>query len=184
MIWNLILAGIVSLVLLTVFGCVGMLVMNRVESKSVSLTLILGFFVYFALFQVVALPFKLLLLPLSYLSGTWGIFVITLSILAIILHREKIAGLLGNRWNCIRLQHRWIFVVLGIGTIAIAAFIACNMFQIAQYDAGYYLGSETSSVYTNTIEQYDAYTGVIRQELNTFYLLNTYTMWSSPIDYE
>lgn len=181
MIGNLILSCLVCLVMLFVSGCMGMLVMNRVESKSVSLTLILGFFVYFTLFQVIALLFKVRLAPLSYLSITWSVVIVAISIVAVIRCRQAMAELLGRFWHYVTGQQRWALLLMVLGTIAVFIFINRNMYQIAQYDAGYYLGLSTSSVYTNTIEQYDPYTGTILKQLSSFYLLNTYTIHSAVI---
>ena len=48
---------------------------KKLGSFSIIDTLLIGFFLYFGLFQIFALPMKVLLMPLSYLCISWLIFV-------------------------------------------------------------------------------------------------------------
>lgn len=50
-------------------------------------------------------------------------------------------------------------------------------------DASYYIADSGRSVATNTIEQYDQYTGKLRTELAPLYLILTYTAHNSVLSY-
>lgn len=132
--------------------------------------ILIGFFLYFLCFQIIALPFKFMLSPLSNLSILWMVFLSILFLFWLYFNRKRLAALFSSfhpAWN-----GSVFFILLLIGIQLF--FIHYNSSTHALWDTSYYVGDVSSSVYTNTISQYDPYTGSILKKLNTEYLLETY----------
>ena len=79
------------LVLLILFFLFGSMITCRIKKDDFSLLLSIniGFMVYFATFEIVALPMKLLLQPLSKLSIMWGIVCLIVSSISIVVNKNE-----------------------------------------------------------------------------------------------
>lgn len=168
-------AGLILLYLFFYYAT-GSLVLKLIPGpvSSVPFRFILGFFVYFFLFTVVTLPLKFTLQPLSLLSGLWAGVLILISAAFLITGAPHLKAALSS-----------VKVFLsGRGKYVLAALLALILIQVvwfnlndetyAIWDQSYYLGDTATSLYTNTISQYNPYTGRILDFLNTEYLLETY----------
>ena len=175
MIQLLILAGVLLLYFFFYYAF-GALAVRLVPASDFSFarTTILGFFVYHFLFTVLALPMKVLLWPLSRLSAVWAIVLILVSILFFITERKDF----GPRLACLRSlfteQQKYSTCVLLILIAAQVLLFNLNDETYAIWDQSYYLGDTATSLYTNTLSQYNPYTGKLLDYLNPEYLLETY----------
>ena len=164
------------LLYLVLYYAAGSLVLKLVPGaiSSVPFRFILGFFVYFFLFTAVTLPLKMTLQPLSLLSAVWGVILILLAAAFLLTGIPHVKASLAS-----------LRVFLsGRGKYVLAALLALILLQVfwfnlndetyAIWDQSYYLGDTATSLYTNTISQYNPYTGRILDFLNTEYLLETY----------
>lgn len=150
------------------------------EKFSVIYTVLTGFFLYFAIFQCVALPFKLLLKPLSMLSTVWMLILLVLIMVSLIWNKNQWLRMLRSRKTT---MSAYISLLLAAG-ILLQVVIIVNNIQYGSYaDASYYIGDSVRSVATNTIEQYEQYTGVKRSQLPSIYVLLTYTAHNSVLSY-
>ncbi|MBS6734215.1 MAG: hypothetical protein KH275_03280 [Clostridiales bacterium] len=167
--------------LLCVFFLLGFGFTSRMgENVSVMYTILVGFFAYFAVFQCVALPMKIFLMPLSALSVTWMILLAILVLVSLVLNRKKWKLLLTKKTD----KTGWIVMGIFAVLILVQIVVITNNIQYGSFmDASYYIGDSARSVATNTIEQYDQYTGRIRTELAPLYLLLTYTAHNSVLSY-
>lgn len=135
-------------------------------------------FLYFFLFNIVALPMKITFQPLKLLTIIWGVILILITVAFLLLRQKQ------NHRNA---QHiRSIFAgkekyaTLLLFILILVQTILYNLNDEAViWDQGYYLGDTAASLYTNTISQYDPYTGRLLNHLNTEYLLETYQNHSS-----
>jgi hypothetical protein len=141
---------------------------------SVPQTLILGFFLYFFLFSVVALPMKLLLQPLSRLSAVWAAILAVIVIAFLILERKQWKKHLAQ-WSA-AFAGKQMYITLALFALILIQVVWFNLNDetYAIWDQSYYLGDTATSLYTNTISQYNPYTGRILEYLNPEYLLETY----------
>lgn len=89
MIYYLLCLGIVFFYL-TISYMLGDLFLHMVssEEQSVSYRVLLGFFCYYFLFQLMAIPLKLTLQPLSLLTKLWWIFILAVMLLFSFLRRK------------------------------------------------------------------------------------------------
>lgn len=167
---------------LGIFFLVGSLVTCRFQKEefSVIYTTLIGFFLYFLLFQCIALPMKLLLQPLSLLSVTWLAVLTSVVLISLVVNRKSWRKALRHRKTS---GFRAAAVILTVGILIQIIFIINNIQYGSIADASYYIGDTARSVATNTIEQYDQYTGLKRSSLSAIYVLLTYTAHNSVISY-
>ena len=179
-------SGLFSLLLiiglLSVFFLLGSLITCRWGNNEhlVLYSTLIGFFVYFSFYHCVALPMKISLRKLSELSVTWLVILCILVVFVIFFNK--------NKWIVIfhqQLKRKDVIIkLLFVVGIIIQAIIITNNIQYGSFiDASYYIADSGKSVATNTIEQYNQYTGMLRDELDPLYLLLTYTSHSSVLGY-
>lgn len=137
-------------------------------------TIFLGFFLYHFLFTAIALPMKVLLRPLSDLSAIWAVVLIAVTITFLILERRQWKA----KWAAFRalFERKQLSITLAFLALILIQVIWFNLNDetYAIWDQSYYLGDTATSLYTNTISQYNPYTGKILDFLNSEYLLETY----------
>ena len=152
---------------------------NRQE-QSVSYRILIGFFCYFFLFQIVALPLKMTLQPLSLLTKLWLFVLVSIGALFLIFRRKS----LRNRAAYCKMllsKHGWTLLILVFLVLFQLILVNYNGETYALWDQSYYIGDVSSSVYTNSISQYDPYTGALLKKLNVEYLLETYQNHSAVL---
>ncbi len=141
---------------------------------SFSRTIILGFFLYHFLFTLLCLPMKLMLMPLSTLSAVWAVLLTVILILFLFLERKQ----WGTKWERLRShfsgKQKYLTLAFLVLILAQVLWFNWNDETYAIWDQSYYLGDTATSLYTNTLSQYNPYTGRILDCLNDEYLLETY----------
>ncbi|MCD7736481.1 MAG: DUF6077 domain-containing protein [Lachnospiraceae bacterium] len=168
-------AGLI-LLYLCFYYMTGSLVAKRLPAVSASLplTAILGFFCYFFLFSAVTLPLKITLQPLSTLSRIWRVILLLILLLWLFSQRNQWRKELAARKASLAGTHKYIFLFFVFLILIQLVLVNLNGESYALWDQSYYIGDASTSLYTNTISQYDPYTGRILKYLNTEYLLETY----------
>ena len=175
MIQFLILAGVLFLYFFFYYAF-GALVVRLFPTSDFSFarTTVLGFFVYYFLFTVLALPMKMLLWPLSRLSTVWGVALLVITVLFFITERRD----LGARFAQIKVlfsgRQKYATIAFLLVIAVQVLYFNLNDETYAIWDQSYYLGDTATSLYTNTLSQYNPYTGKILDYLNPEYLLETY----------
>lgn len=175
----MILKGIFCIIFyLGCYICAGTLFPVRFHKNSLIKIMLLGYMVYFTGFQLVALPMKIGRLPLKYLTLTWYALIALLWIFVLLRRYSTLLAAFRNVFKGDKesLFCRAMFLIFAVG---LAVFLAMNLNHISDYDAGYYLGLPASSVYSNTIERMDPYTGRLLEQPDRFYILNTITIHSA-----
>ena len=177
---NIYLSIVTILALLLLFFLFGSLITYRSQKRSNTLffTINIGFMSYFAFFEIVALPMKLLLQPLSKLSIIWVTICVIVSIISVILNKNRWS----NYFESVNFKSAIRNGVVVIVVLTALVYLITNNIQYgSSIDSAYYIGISGSSVYTDTIEQYDPYTGVKMETLDPLYLILTYSVHNSVI---
>lgn len=175
MIQLFLLAGVLFLYFFFYYAC-GALAVRLFPASDFSFarTTVLGFFVYYFLFTVLALPMKVLLWPLSRLSAAWAVVLLLITILFFLTGRKQFGSRLARFQSLFSGRQKYVTLAL---LFLVAFQLLCfnlNDETYAIWDQSYYLGDTATSLYTNTISQYNPYTGKILDYLNPEYLLETY----------
>ena len=139
---------------------------------------LIGFFFYYLCFFVICIPCKLTLQSLSLLSILWfcAVFIIVLSVC--IFYKKALKETINNLISTIKTNKSIIAIVAAITVFQIIAG-SLNNNVIAKWDQAYYTGDVASSVYTDTISQYNSYTGNKLSILEPEYIFETYQNMSS-----
>ena len=152
----------------------------KYKEKSNSLKIIVGFFVYYLCFQLIALPLKTMLCSLTLLTVLWIIVCIGILIIYGIKQGAK------RKCNKIKKLEWKNLINLGmIGLFSLIAFqilvINLNQYEGSLADEAFYIGTVLQDVETDTIEQYNPYTGEKNEKLDTEYYLETNLTHSAVI---
>lgn len=172
--FELIRAGIGFVLQLLVFFAMGSLLMKLLKMKQdSSMAVILGYLLYFSLFEIITVPLTLLWVPLRGFSIGWGIFLALTVVLSLVL--------LGRKWmeqlrgiNMVWKEHSWM-LFLAVAVIMLQCMIVA-VYQDSTADASFYVGTVSTSVYTGTMFRYDAYTGNILKNFQSRYVFSAYPM--------
>ena len=164
------------------FLLLGSTFIKRLKIKnSIPLSLIIGCFLYYIIFNFIALPMKLLFRPLSELALLWLFIVI---IIFIFLFWKNYNYIKRTLIYGIKLIKRRPLLCIGFFALFAIQFIyigSQSSWIIGVTDDRYYIGDIATSVFTNTIQQYDAITGKKLAVLSPNYLLQMYTVHSAVV---
>ncbi len=140
---------------------------------SFSRTALYGFFLYHVAFQVVTIPLMLLEQPLSLLTKIWTVILFMVILIALICCGKtwvragvrNIKGLFGDeKWN-------WVPVI-----VTLISALVVSVLYVSFWDATYYVGQVSFSVYTDTINLVDPLSGEFLEFFDWKHGLATYQM--------
>lgn len=149
--------------------------------------LLVGFFVYFSVFQIIVLPLTVLKMPLSVLTGVWSMLLAAVLFYEVrerIKNRndEKRVRSFGDVRCSFGLEKRTtamvallFFLLLGI------QWLYTLQAGYQGFDTAYYVGNVNTSVYTNSMYMYDPNTGAKLTSMPLRYLLSSYYMHNAVI---
>lgn len=182
--WNIIAGTALAAGYLLVFWIFGAALPGKFRPRGVPLLCLMGFLLYFTLFQIVAFPMKYLKRPLSHLTVLWGCLVLVVFIFVLIFRRralaESISGSFGFREKS-ELSAALAPVIVAAAAVGLAIFLGLNTNTLSNYDSNNYIGLPVASVYTNTLELVNPFSGRMLDSPNRFYILNTDTLQSAVI---
>lgn len=166
-----ILAVLFNLIVYFLFGSLAT-VRSRTE-RSLVITEILGFFLYYALFAVCTLPIMLTYRPLSMLSYVWAGAIIVISIVSIICNAKSWRTLFSKIKEDIAHNRTMYIVVL---TVTVLCAVLVSVTYNFTLDAAYYVANVSTSVDTNMINVYDPFTGAWQDHYELRYAFATYSI--------
>lgn len=167
-----ILAIIFNLITYFVFGSLitGLFKKRRF---SATLSVIAGFFLYFALFDLFCIPLMLLFRPLSLLSRLWAGAMVFIYIISAVINWKRWRVLFGETLDFIK-DHPGFCVFAGLLLIAEAVVIIyCYQFTL---DAAFYVGTANTSLATDSINIYNPYTGMWQDHFEMRYFFANYAI--------
>lgn len=136
----------------------------RLKPYSLTMTLFLGFLAFFSIFGIIAIPMILTLCPLSTLTCTMAILSAVIILAGAVLFFKKYPAWFSMFVKSIR-EHGHMLLPLFI-MIVIQQLVVFNHIDWSA-DASYYIGKVSTDVYTNTMGQYDPYTGSMLSALDS-----------------
>lgn len=162
------------------FFCFGSLTLHFTTKKITSLcmSMICGFLVFFAVFELIALPMILLKSPLSGLSVVWMVISLAAAAAAIFFCR-----------------HEWLLLFYGIrqkikahsfGILLLVTSMLLQIWIVGTHvdlgaDASYYVAKVTTDVYHNSMGLYDPFTGNPLEYFNVRYLFSCFPEYNAVI---
>lgn len=172
---KILLMGAVLLLHFLVFLSLGTLLLNvlKKETFTMSGAVLLGYFCYFGLFEVICLPLVFLQKSLTFLS------VILLVLLAAAVGAACVLGM--RTWIGQLRTIRGLWKEHSILLPVLLTVVAFQCFFVAVYydgsaDAAYYVGVASTSAYTDTLGTYNPYTGSLLKQFNIRYVFSCYPL--------
>lgn len=165
-----VLAVVVNLIIYLAFGS---FFYRRSGKRSLILTMAVGFFAYYSLFALAALPIMMTYRPLSLLTGIWVPFIIVVVLLAAIFKRKQIVA---DLTECFARMHSSRRIAIAIAALILVQVVVIVMSYDFTLDAAYYVANVTTSVDTNMINVYDPFTGAWQDHFELRYAFATYSI--------
>ena len=155
------------------------------EAHSLTLAVLTGFFLYYILFQLTAVPFALLHLSLKKLSFAWLAEVAAVMLCSAWVNRklwaESFQGLFKRLFSFSGFLDTflcWLPILLVFLQIG-----GTTIWETDFWDNAYYIGDVSMSVYTNTISSYDPLSGDLRQTVDIRHFFAMYNMQDAVVCY-
>ena len=143
-----------------IFLAAGRLVFRVLKLKEdISLQLILGYLAYFAVFEILFTPMTLLWVPLSTAAGIWAV-IMAVAVLGAFLCIRRHRHMDGTPGQTVRVKAEAVWKQHSVMLLLLAAVIFLQCLIVIFYeditvDAAYYVGTVSTSVYTNTLGRFD-----------------------------
>lgn len=171
---ELVIACMGILIQLTVFFCIGGLLMRVLKMKEdTASALVLGYLCYFTVFEAVAVPMTLLWVRLTVLAIVWAVLLAVIVVCAVwLLHKNWRQQT--RRISDIRKDHSWLLLLVGV--VLLLQCMIVVFYQDTTVDAAYYVGTVSTSVYTDTLGRYNPYNGLLLKKFQARYIFSAYPM--------
>ena len=168
-----------------VFYAAGIVLARILKIKGdCSLTFILGYLVYFAVFELVIVPMTLKWVSLTAAAYIWaGIMalVICAAVICTIKKQRKIRA--GQTETCSgsfgSISEIWknhsVMIILA-GVVVLLQCLIVIFYEDTTVDAAYYVGTVSTSVYTDTLGRYNPFNGAIQKAFQARYVFSAYPM--------
>lgn len=153
--------------------CAGLIFTGKMKEnrESFLLTMFCGYAGMFAVFEIMALPMIFLRLSFTVLRYSYGTVMLLLAAAAAVRERRRIPALTWGRlhkcrrlpWTCLAAA---ALIALQIGVYVVG--------MSTDLDDSFYVGTATTTVETDTMYQYKAYTGNAEKVLPSRYVLSPF----------
>lgn len=142
-------------------------------SEDITISLLAGFFFYYSLFTLIAVPVMYRWRPLSMLSNIWMVVVLVISIISLVVNRKYIMAM--SRMAVCGLKESGWFWISVLMLVLLECAIVLYSYQFT-LDAAYYVANVTTTVQTNSLNIYDPYTGDWMNHFEMRYFFATYPL--------
>lgn len=148
------------------------------KERNTPLTVVMGFFVYYSLFTLFAVPMCYRWRPLSMLSAWWMSAVLIVTVVSVIFARGYLRELILQSIKAI--CNAKLFMTGAVLLILTEILIVHFSYQFT-LDAAYYVANVSTSVQTNTMNIYDPYTGDWQDHFEMRYFFATYPLQDAVV---
>lgn len=164
-------------VIIVVSYLLGLFFRDKGKKGSLALNMAGGFAAMLALFEIVSVPFILLKMSFRYVYSIYAVLLLILSVMAIVKHRKLIKMDCG-RFGGIKDKNLWY--VPAFFLIALQIMISVMYTHIDDDDA-FYVASAVTTVETDTMYQYSAYTGERQEVMPSRYVLSPFPVFTAAV---
>lgn len=156
-----------------VFFSMGSLLMRGLKLRAnAAMAYILGYLSYMCLFELITVPATLLWVPLTVLARAWVLLMAVIVLAAAVLLRKIWVSQLKAIQDILRKHSFMIFA-------AAVVFLQCLivvLYMDTTADAAYYVGTVSTSVYTDTLARYNPFNGKLLTKFQARYIFSAYPM--------
>ncbi len=158
------------------FFLFGSMVTFRKEKicPSFSMTLLVGFFMYYILFQIITVPLMFSIQPLNRLSVVWSIVAVIVCVLSIWKNHEKWKRLWDEKIQYYKVTKTNLLWWFAIGGVTLVNVLIVSAIYSSYWDATYYVGNVSYAVYYNSINTINPLHGSVMEYFDLKHCLATY----------
>ena len=135
-------------------------------------TPVLGLFLYYGFFEILALPMTLLLVPLHVLTVVWGAALAAVGLAAAFLCGRDWVKSGKIYWKCLTVPAGDLYS--GRASRVLGQMIYVAAYDLNAADAAFYVANISTSLYTDTLGRYNPYTGLLS---SVFYVRYVTAAW-------
>lgn len=153
--------------------CAGLLFTGKMKENrdSFLLTMFCGYAGMFAAFELMALPMIFLGLSFTALKYTYGAAMLLLAVISAVCERKRIPALTWKRAAKLRRLPFPCFAAAALIALQIGVY---TVGMSTDLDDSFYVGTATTTIETDTMFQYKAYTGNVEKTLPSRYVLSPF----------
>ncbi|XME02511.1 DUF6077 domain-containing protein [Lachnospiraceae bacterium C1.1] len=165
-----------------IYFAFGSLISSRFKKTRLSATIsvLLGFFLYYCVFDIPCLIIMLHWRPLSWLALCWGIMMPLIVLISAIINRKK--WLICFKEAIAYIKAKPLLTIAAVIIVLAETAIILHAYEFT-LDAAYYVANVTTSLETNTMNIYNPYTGDWQNHFEMRYLFATYPMEEAVMCY-
>lgn len=127
--------------------------------QSIATALIIGYFIYYTLFECLALPMKIRGNSLFELAIVWLVVIACMLAVSILINRGYLKESLYSLKQEVRSHKRFFAAFAILILINFVLMVSLTPETMGVQDDSYYIADASASLFTNTIQQYDSYSG-------------------------
>ncbi|MEG0586196.1 MAG: DUF6077 domain-containing protein [Oscillospiraceae bacterium] len=156
----------------------GTFITSNVQSvkHSLCVNIIVGFFCFYALFEVVSLPFVLLLQPFKRFEIVWMCIWVAVVILSAVFKRKQWASIYKNAISAIKSIPIVLLVVAAVTVVQIVIVVATTY---SDMDNMYYISEVNTTLSSGTMYQMNPVLGEQLESMSLRYAVSTYSVSNS-----
>ncbi len=176
----MLLAAAALVIQMFLFLCIGSIIM-RIRGRqeySLSRAALLGYFAYFGVFEVICLICELTLLPLRTLALTMAVVAAVGIFLGLYLGYRNWIETMNSLPYRLRLHGFHVILVLAALAVSVVFVI---LYYDASADSGWYVGTASTALGTNTIGRFDPSTGSRMLRFQARYAMSCYPYHNAVI---
>lgn len=176
----MLLAGAALVIQMFLFLCLGSILLKARgrQEYSLSRAALLGYFAYFGVFEIICLACEVTLLPLRTLALIMAVIAAAAIGFGLFLGYQSWTEAMNSLRYRLKLHGFWVILVLA--ALAVSVLIVL-MYTDSSADSGWYVGTATTALETNTIGRFDPSTGERILKFKARYALSCYPYHNAVI---
>ena len=151
------------------------------NTRTTLLTIIVGYFIYYVLFECLALPLKIIGTSLGFLAFSWMIIIFILLGLSICFNRKYLKELLYQLFNGINRNKKIFYCISGLTILIFIMILSITPVTMGVQDDSYYIADVMTSLFTNTIQKYDYIKGTMLNNYEQSYFIPMYPIHGAVV---
>lgn len=154
---------------------------NKRDVNTALITVIVGYFVYYVLFECLALPLKIVGSSLSFLAVSWVVIIFGILVLSIFLNKQYMKELVCQLFKGIRRNKKYFYCFCGLVFFIFAMILSITPETMGVQDDAYYIADAMTSLFTDTIQQRYYVTGDLLNYYQTNYFIPMYPIHGAVV---
>lgn len=141
------------------------------RGESIAIAPVIGYFIYYTLFEVTALPMKIMGNTLAELSYVWSMITTCILLISIIKNIEYFKKVLSLSKRFIKYDRVVFIKMLVLILVNFIIILSITPQTMGVQDDSYYIADAVTTLYTNKIQQYNYVTGdKLSQYIITYFI--------------